>query len=213
MSALSRQPESRLVLANWQPDVVQLLDEAHLVAWSDYPGRRLQFAASLAQFLGAQRDTEVCTLYGRFITDMESFCYQVERAIPGPTLERRIDGPSGVTALLRSRVSVRGRPATKFRFYVWHDADVLMRQHPELFARVVDALAGIAAEAEYASDDLLLIHRAVFVGGPMMEPELARERGPFQSWLVDEFGEPFWQVVSGIEKPPFVGYPIDQLMK
>lgn len=213
MSALSRQPDSALLIADWQPDVTALLDEHHLVAVSDFPARRLQFATSLGQFLGMQRDTEVCPFYGRFITDLDSFCYQLERAVPGPLLDRRIDGPGGVAALLRNRMVVRGKPATKFRYYVWHDADLLARVQPELFARLVDALCGVAAEAEYVSDDLLLIHRSVFVGGPTLLELSRQENGPFRSWLADEFGEPFWRVVTGLERPPFTSYAIDTLAK
>jgi hypothetical protein len=145
---------------------VQLLDEAHLVAISAAPRRRMHFAGSLGQFLQGLRDAEVCTLYGRFITDLDSFCYQLERAVAGPAVERRIDGLRGVTSLLRSREVFRGRPASKFRFYIWHDADVLLGENEALFGRLVDAMAGVAAEAEYVSDDLLMIHRTVFVGGP-----------------------------------------------
>ncbi len=213
MSALSRQPESPLLVADWQPDVTQLLDEHHLVATSEFPARRLQFATSLGQFLGMQRDTEVCSFYGRFITDLDSFCYQLERAVPGPLLDRRIDGPGGVAALLRNRMVVRGKPATKFRYYVWHDADLLLRNEPLVFAKLVDAIAGVAAEAEYVSDDLLLIHRAVFVGGPLLAEVAKDERGPFGSWLSDEFGEPFWRVVTGLENPPFMTYSVDALAK
>lgn len=213
MSALSRQPESPLLVADWQPDVTQLLDEHHLVATSEFPARRLQFATSLGQFLGMQRDTEVCSFYGRFITDLDSFCYQLERAVPGPLLDRRIDGPGGVAALLRNRMIVRGKPATKFRYYVWHDADLLLRNEPLVFAKLVDAIAGVAAEAEYVSDDLLLIHRAVFVGGPLLAEVAKDEHGPFRTWLADEFGEPFWRVVTGLENPPFMTYSVDSLAK
>lgn len=172
---------------------------------------RLHFAVSLGRFLQTQRDTEVCNFYGRYITDLDEFCHQLERAMPGPRLERRIDGARGVTGLLRSRETNPGRPACKFRFYIWHDADVLLRADPALFSRLVDTLAGVAAEAEYVSDDLLLIHRSVFVGGPLLEKYLADKQGQFQSWARDEFDEPFWQVVTGIEKPRFTQYVIDSL--
>src|SRR6185369_9520812 len=72
MSALSRQTSELVLLApDWQADVTQLLDEHHMVAWSDLPQRRTQFAVSLSQFLGSQRDTEVCVFYGKYITDLE----------------------------------------------------------------------------------------------------------------------------------------------
>jgi hypothetical protein len=213
MSALTRQPDSPFGIANWQPEVVQLLNEHHLVASTEATHRRMHFAVSLGQFLQGLRDAEVCTLYGRFITDLDSFCYQLERAIPGPPVDRRIDGPRGITALLRSREVYRGRPASKFRFYIWHDADVLLRADQGLFGRLVDALAGVAAEAEYASDDLLLIHRTVFVGSPDLDAYAEREDGQFQVWSSDGSGDPFWQVVSGLEAPPIMRYAIDSLGK
>jgi hypothetical protein len=211
MGALSRHPDSPLVVADWQPDVAQLLDENHLIATSERPGRRLAFAASMSQFLGAQRDAEVCPFYGRYITDLESFCHQLERTIAGPSLRRRIDGIDGVSALLRYRTSVSGRRAARFRYYVWHDADVLLRSDRALFGRLADAMAGVAAEAEYVSDDLLLIHRAVYVGGRDLVEYFDDEEGQFRSWWKDDFGEPFWKVVTGLDAPSCVTCDIDPL--
>ncbi len=211
MSALSRQPEIPLLVTDWQADVVQLLDEHHLVAWSELPQRRTQFAVSLGQFLGAQRDTEVCVFYGKYITDLESFCYQLERSVPGPVLQRRLEGPGGIADLLRQRASFRGRAESKFRFYIWHDADVLLRANHKLFGRIVDAMSGVAAEAEYVSDDLLLVHRSVYVGSSILDVYAEDPRGQFQSWADDGSGEPFWRVVTGLERPPFLRYRVDCL--
>jgi hypothetical protein len=212
MSALTRQHESPFSVPNWQPDVVQLLDEHHLAAISESPRRRTHFAVSLGQFLQGLKDAEVCTLYGRYITDLDSFCHQLERAIPGPSIERRVDGPRGITSLLRSRETFRGRPASKFRFYVWHDAEVLLEADPALFGRLVDAIFGVGAESEFVSDDLLLIHRAVFLGGGALWEYSHDPEGQFQSWHVDEPGEePFWEVVTGIERPSTMRYQIDSL--
>lgn len=211
MSALPRQTEIPLLVPDWQADVTQMLDEHHLVAWSDMPPRRMQFAVSLARFLSSQRDTEVAVFYGRFITDLDSFCYQLERSVPGPVLDRRIDGPAGIANLLRSRASYRGRPNAKYRYYIWHDSDVLLRANPRLFGRIVDTMAGVAAESEYVSDDVLLIHRCIFVGGSILDLYGEDERAQFRSWYCDGQGEPFWRVVTGIDRPPFQRYRIDQL--
>jgi hypothetical protein len=189
-----------------------LLDEHHMSAWSIAPSRRVRFAVSLAQFIQAQRDTEICSLYGRHIIDLDSFCYQLERAIPGPGLECRIDGPNGVTSLLRTRESFPGRPATKFRYYLWHDADILLRHDRGLFGRLVDAIAGVAAEAEFASDDMLLLHRTVFVGGPALNDYANDKHSQFNEWFDDGLGEPFWKVVTDIDRPPVLRFSIDQLV-
>lgn len=209
MSALTRQYNSPFGAASWQPAITQLLDEHHLVAWSEIPRLRVQFAASLGRFLQGLRDVEVFPLYGRYITDLESFCHQLERSLCGPMLERRLDGPRGVASLLRTREAFGERAASKFRFYLWHDADVLLTRDPHLFGQLVDLLAGVAAEAEYSNDDLLLIHRAVFVGGPALDTYAENAEGQFQGWASDGHGEPYWRVMTGIEHPPVLRYHID----
>ncbi|MCB9845087.1 MAG: hypothetical protein H6811_03755 [Phycisphaeraceae bacterium] len=211
MSALPRHHGNPLFLTDWQPEVATLLDEHHLIAASSMPRRRLGFAASLAQFLESLRDAEVCVFYGRFIRDIESFCHQLERAIPGEPLERRIDGPRSVASLLRSRQTFPGRAPAKFRYYVWHDADTLVRADHNLFGRLVDTIAGVAAESEYVSDDALLIHRGVFIGGSVLEAYADDPRGQFQSWYLDGHGDPFWQVVTGVDRPPMQRFSIDSL--
>ncbi|MBS0197897.1 MAG: hypothetical protein JSR77_14170 [Planctomycetes bacterium] len=195
----------------WHADVQQLLDEHHLVASSDAPKRRTQFAAAMGSFLASQRDAEVCMFYGRHITDIDSFCEQLERCLPVSMLERRLHGPRGAVDLMRNRDTIRGRYPAKYRYYIWHDADVLLAAKPVLFGQIVDAISGVAAEAEYVSDDLLLIHRCLYVGGPALDAYADDPKGQFQAWFDDGHGEPFWRVVTGIEQPPFTRLHIDSL--
>lgn len=210
MSALSRHFERWGEPRRWQPDVAQVLDEHHVAASSAHPHHRVRFADEVAGFLAGIRDAEVVRLPGRAITDLDSFCRSLERALPGP-IDRRIDGRYGVAATLRERVHVRGVRPAKFRFYVWEDADTLLCADPELFGRLVDALAGVAAEAEYVCDDLLLIHRGVFVGGPVLDAYAHHEAGQFRTWYDDGLGDPFWRVVTGVEHPPVERLTIDRL--
>jgi hypothetical protein len=211
MGALTRQIGSVARLGTWQAEVASLVDEHHLVAWSAAPRHRVQFTSSLVQFLGGIHDAEVCPLYGQSIRDLESFCSQLERVLPGPDLARRLDGPGGVTSLMRHRDHIKGRRAAKYRYYVWSDADVLLREDQSLFSRLVDILAGVSAESEYASDDLLLIHRAILVGGPILDVYGEDERGQFHRWYPDAEGEPFWELVAGVKQPRYLRFQIDQL--
>jgi hypothetical protein len=211
MSAFARQTGSVCVGAEWEPGVAQLLDEHHMAAFSPSPARRVGFAGALGRFLQTQQYTEVCNLYGRFITDLDGFCHQLERALPGPDLLRRIDGPRGVTSLLRARDESSASVPSRYRFYIWHDADVLLREDRGLFGRLADALAGVAAEAEYASDDLLLVQRSVFIGSETLDEYAKDPAGQFRCWAPDGFDEPFWRVVTGIEAPSFVRFSIDRL--
>jgi hypothetical protein len=197
----------------WQPDVIQLMDDHHLVACSGSPRARLTFASSIASYIDSMRGTEVCVFYGRYINDLESFCHQLERAVPGNPLDRRVDGLHGVTNLLRSRQAFPGKASARYRYYIWHDADVLLREDPRLFARVTDAMMGVAAESEYADDDLLLIQRTVFIGGAELERTIANPDGPFRTWFRDApVGEPFWQTVTGLEAPMCKSLRIDDIV-
>ncbi len=213
MSALTRNAESPFRAVDWEPEVTAELDENHVAAWSDSPRRRVHFAAALGHFLGGQPDTEVCPLYGRHITDLESFCYQLERALPGVPLDRQVDGPNGIVGLLRSRHTFRHRRASRFRYFVWHDADTLIREDHRLFGRIMDALVGVSAEQEYASDELLIIHRTIVVGGAVLGMYAEDQKGQLRSWYDDGSGEPFWQVVTGIETPPVTTFEIDLLTR
>lgn len=212
MTVLAGHFDAPFPAVDWQPEVMALLDERHLAVWSHAQSRRTHFAASLAQFLGSQRETDVVTLYGRFIGDLESFCHQLERSIPVDRLERRLDGTDSVTDALRSRESVRGRCVARSRYIVWNDADVLLKADPGLFGRLIDAMLGVCAEAEYASEDLLLIQRCVFVGGAGLADYAEDATGQFRAWLPDGLGEPFWALVTGVEAPQVRVAHIDELM-
>lgn len=189
-------------ILEWQPTVTQMLDEQHLVAWSGSARARLRFAVSLTNFLESLQGTEVCTFFGRYIHDLDGFCHMLERCLPGGPLERRVDGPRGVTDMLRSRESLPGQMPMRYRYYIWHDADTLLQQDQRLFGKLLDALMGVAAEAEYLDDDALLIHRMVFVGGPMLDVYYEDARSQFRSWLPDPLGEPFWLTATGLAAPP-----------
>lgn len=212
MGALTRQHETAFRSADWQPDVTQLLDEHHMAAWTDDPRVRVLFSTRLGHFLETQRDTEVVTFYGRFITDLESFCYQLESALPGQPLARRIHGNGGIVTLLRQRETFQFRAPPKFRYYVWHDCDVLIKRDPVLFGRLADALMGVAAENEYASDDALMVQRVVFMGGRVLREYAMDGRGQLRSWYDDGHPDPFWRVVTGIDAPAVQTYQIDKLV-
>ncbi|MBM4107383.1 MAG: hypothetical protein FJ255_00975 [Phycisphaerae bacterium] len=213
MSAIARHGRSPFRAPDWQPEALQRMDEQHLVAWSAVPGRRVAFGAAFTEFLALQRDAELCVLYGHSIVDLETLCAQLERSLPGPELSRRIEGLTGVVAWLRSRSTGRFRHAAKFRYYLWHDADVLLKHDAELFGRLVDAIAGVSAEAEYVSDEMLLIHRAVIVGSPALAEYGARTEGQFRSWFDDGLGRPFWLEVTGVPTPRVEIAAIEDLMR
>lgn len=192
----------------WPLEVLQLLEEHHLCAWARSPDRRRKFGVDLAWHLSSIDDTQVCVLDGARITDLASFCNQLERAIGVARVERRIDTPNGVVGTLRRRITPKGQTPIKRRYYVWLDADTLLRRDHRLFGRLVDALAGVAAEHEFANEDLLLLQRTVFIGGPSLDMYAEDPRGQFRSWWSDDGEDPLWRVVTGVDAPKLLRYQI-----
>jgi len=216
----------------------QLLDEHHLVAWSRNLAFRERFGLELAWFLQRLPQTEVVAISGQNIRDIGGLCTEFDHALtaaaahtyPGtahtaassvPThhfhhnhrpMAHTIDGDNGLIAHLRLRSpesAIRGdADIIKRRYYVWRDADILLRFDAKLFGQAVDALCGVSAEAEYASEDRLLIHRAVFVGGPALDLYAEDPAGQFRSWLKDSSQQPLWKTISGLKSPPMMRYAL-----
>jgi len=196
----------------WQPEVLAKLESHHIAACSGDTSARSRFGASLQQFLVAQAGTEVCVLHGRSILDLEGLCAQLERLIPVERLARTVDGPHGLASLLRHRSSNHSRVPTRQRYFLWHDADVLIRHNPQLFGEVAEVFAGVSAEMEYAGDEALMIQRSVYMGGNRLANVARDPESLLNRWADDGPGVPFWSLVSGEECPMTTLCSIDSLM-
>ncbi len=219
MATITRHNPLLIDLLSWQTEALRLTEEHHLVVWARKRRLRDEFLADLMPSLARLADTQVCVLQGRTIEDLNSFCAQLERALGVSRIRRAVEGPGGVIAALRSRLGRNG--AIKRRFIIWQDADHLLNKDHRLFGRLVDAIAGVAAEHEYATEDLLVIQRGIFLGGPALDMYAEDERGQFRSWLSEEPGahgegdeqhadvqQPLWRVITGVEAPSFIRYEI-----
>jgi hypothetical protein len=204
-------------LSTWRADTLQLMEESHLCAFSRDAASRTGFLDALAPFLGALADTQVSVLRGRLIEDLYSFCAQLENALGCQRIRRRIDGPLGVIEALRTRPSwsidepENGAPTTRpirRRFIVWEDADLLLNRDAALFSLLVDAIMGVAAECEYTGDDLLLIQRAVFLGGPALDVYAEQKDGQFKSWAHGPRSRPRWKSLTKQSGPRVYRYAI-----
>jgi hypothetical protein len=197
----------------WQPEVLARLNDRHLVAWGDDIAVRSRFAASFQQYLSSMSDTQVCVIHGRAIQTLNDLCDQLERLIPVDKLSRSVDGPWGVSSLLRQRSSVPGRRSERMRVFVWHDADLLVRRDRALFQDVIEVMAGVSAEMEFADDGAVLVQRCVYVGSSAMEREARRVDSRLNSWSGSLAGEiPFWELVSGQATPRTTLCGIDRLL-
>lgn len=193
----------------WTTDSCHALEEHHLAAWTRNMATAERYALHLGRFLRGISDTEAWMLAGAVIRDLGGFCNQLERALPrGMKVRHTVDGRGGVVERLRERYDEPDGVAAKRRYYLWREADVLLRHDAALFGELVDALTGVAAEAEYAGEDMLLIHRAVFIGGPALDLYHEDPRGQFRRWLADSPGQPLWRVISGLRRPPVAVYEI-----
>jgi len=197
----------------WQPEVLARLEDRHLVAWGDDVAVRTRFAASFQQYLSSLPDTQICVIHGRSISSIEDICCQLECLIPVDKLSRSVDGPWGVSSILRSRCVVPGRRSERMRVFVWHDADLLVRRDRALFQDIVEVMAGVSAEMEYADDGAVLVQRCVYVGSSALEREARRVDSRLNSWSPVTDGEiPFWGLVSGQASPRTTLCAIDRLL-
>ena len=192
----------RLFPVGWEPDAAALLDHAHLVADDPDETERNRFVGRLQSFLASQRGCTVAPIYGRYVSNLDDFCHQLERIVPVERLDRRIHGLHGVTNALRQRGHGSGRSLARSRHLIWSDADHCLRADPELFGDLIDAIAGVSAEAEFSSEEPLMIQRVVLVGGAALAQAASDPRGPLRSWRTDRTGVPFWRVLTGLDAPP-----------
>lgn len=184
-------------------DVPSLLDEKHMVLWARDLHRRERAADVVAAGLRSVQDAQVVSLPGAVIHDLKSLRVQLDNALPSAEhrpLRATIDGSAGLLARLREPADpLPGYHHIKWRYYVWRDADVLLRSSPAAFGIMVDAVAGVAAEAEFSSQDLLLIQRLVLVGGPALQVAAKDPHGPMNAWRT---GSP-WARMTKVAAPQF----------
>lgn len=193
----------------WQQEVVQLLEEHHLCAWCKSKERRHKFGLDLARYIHGMDGAQVCLLDGSRITSIETFCKALELGLETGRVAREIDSPEGVVgALRRQRAGEAGESRARYRYYIWLDADVLMRRDEDLFCRLVDSIMGVAAAAEYVDPGTLLIHRAVFVGGPALDMFAEHSKRQFKVWYREPGGKSHWQTTTGVKAPRVLRYKI-----
>jgi hypothetical protein len=202
----------------WVTDAAQLLEERHLVAWSGSAQARAQFVRELSSYLSSLSDTETVVVEGARIASADHLADQLgadgfedlarSTLFAGPGLGEE---QGVVDALRRRRLGGAGRPF-KRRFILWNDANATLARSAALFGRLVDAVIGVAAEDEYASEEVLLIQRAIFIGSAALDVYAEDPRGQFRSWLADGESPALWHVVTGLAKPAVVSRPIERMV-
>lgn len=185
----------------WQVEVGKHLEEHHLCASSDQPRRRERFVIDLGTCLSKFQDTDVCTLDGSRVHNVDELCREMERALGVGPIGRSVDGEDGLVGALRRRPPADSARAIKRRYIIFSEAHVLLREDPRLFGRAADAIMGVAAEHEFFSDDVLLIQRGIFVGRAAIDVYAEDPRGQFLSWFSEGREQPLWKVVSGQKAP------------
>lgn len=194
---------SRYDVRKQPADVVQLLDEHHLVALSDYPDRRESFCEAIESFLRQVGDTDVVRICGEDAETIDAFCLQLRRWLPdddevSPTI-------AGVAEALRF---FPGEPMR--RIFVWRDADAMLEHDVETFSRLINAIIAVAAEQEHLTPGSLVIQRLLLVGSSKLGAFADDESSPLRTWLMEEDDElSFWEVSICVDHPRALLYRID----
>jgi hypothetical protein len=189
-------------------DLASLLLERHVALVSDDELTRKRASDAASMLLSGQLDSQLIRLDGQNISDLRSLRLSIDRALPGddgrPMLAP-IDGPRGLLSRLRELPHIRmDGHHIKNRWFLWTDADKLLQASPSSFSVAIDAFTGIAAESEYASEDLLLISRVILIGDLTLARCAADDRGPLRSWRP---GSP-WSKATGLLAPAFSVQPL-----
>lgn len=194
---------SRFDVHKQPADVVQLLDEHHLIALSDHAERRDAFSDAIERFLGEVGDADAVSINGEHAESIEAFCTQLRRWMPVDyTVEPTIAG------LVEALRYFPGEPMQ--RVFIWRDADVMLDHDVREFARLVNALFAVAAEQEHLTPGGLIIQRVLITGSSKLGAYADAEDSPFQRWLVEEDDElNLWEVFSCVDHPRVLTYRID----
>lgn len=185
-------------LEPWWLRAASTLEEHHLCAWSPDAHARAGFIVRLGAILETMEGTDVCVLDAGAMTDMASVCEQFGRIAGLGPIAPRLGGDDGLLAALRRRPE-RQRPdgtVLKRRYFVISEAQALLRRDPALLGRVVDAVAGVAAEDEFVGDDLLLIQRLVLVGTAALDVYAEDPRGQLRRWWGAEGELSAWGLIT-----------------
>lgn len=185
-------------------EIIQLLDEHHLVVLADASALRADFMRTLSDSLEAMPATELIAVDGRKTTDFESFCRQLTRH------RYDIDEPcDSVAALIEHLRRWPGQP--HHRYLLWSDADVLLDADVELFGRVLNAICLVAAAFEHLEADSLVLHRLILTGGSKLGAYAEDVRGQLSAWRDDDAeAEPLlMQVRPILARPPVLVYRLE----
>jgi hypothetical protein len=155
---------------------------------------------------------EVIPVRGDRVTDLTTFCGELERFGAGP--ETAPGGRRGVGPIPRTVPGVidalrRTTASARHQYFVWTDADVLLEANVGLFGQLANALMGVAAEREHVTPGALVLLRVIFVGGDKLGAYAEEDRGQFRSWLRGDGATPFREVALCVERPAVLTYRLD----
>lgn len=179
--------------------IAQLLDEHHLVI-QGAAERRLALGSSLGRHVTGLPETRVVEIDGTTVTTIEAFTAAVAAGLDRTARTAVLEGLVGL---------LRALPRCQRIYFLWHDADAMLESDPSAFARVVNAVLGIAAEREHLSRDEYILERWIFLGGPALGIYAADDRGQFHAWLDEDGATPFWDVAAVVERPNVMTVNLD----
>ena len=190
-------------------EIIQLLDDHHVVLLADDDQVRARYCAQLRDQLEALPGSRVIRISTGTQSPIDGFTAAYADQYRGSAL---LDGTlPALASVLRDGVAEsESLNACRHEYIVWCDADLALEADVAEFGRVVNTLLAAAAEHEYVDPDVLVLQRIVFAGSAKLGAYAEEAMGQFRSWLTDdEITGPSADVVRCMAQPPVISYRID----
>lgn len=195
--------------ATWPQNVIQLLDDHHLVVLCDASAARNRFRNTLGEHLRSLPETQVIEIDGGASADLASFARQLETQLHVSSKSwKEVSSKHSMHHLIDLLRAACSGP--KRRYYMWRDADAMLEADVDLFCRLVNAIFGVAAECEHITLDPVMLQRVVFIGGAKLGAYAEDTNGQFCKWLEEKDQDsPFWEVMSMVDRPAVITYRVE----
>lgn len=110
--------------SDWLEEAVAFATESNLICIGNKNDIQW-FGTNLSKALALKGKSEVSDIYGKLVNSFDDFCYQLCHSTPWG-FEISISGNAVVDVL-------RGEASDNEKFFIWHDANYLMRKDRKLF--------------------------------------------------------------------------------
>jgi hypothetical protein len=119
--------------SEWHEALIKNLPDNDFVILCDNRDNLIWFITNFTQYLSKQGGSEVSSLYGKHITNLMSFIYQLNLSLP---VGYEIGEKYALNALYDLLLNFETEPTS--RFIIWNDADHLYNLNRKTFDRIFE---------------------------------------------------------------------------